>query len=563
MIITYSRLTDPQANQQVEQVNADFVGIREKLQAGLQDTAALSDNQAHAQNLTALRGRPCPRTMVAPELAAQLQTISFGFKKNKDPADVYPLRAMEATGAQNSKFQIGLETESGDVVLGAPALNLMQFLEITELRTYYCTTRKSEGKTQDRYGTRLVAFLVIGRDQQNEAKYVYLAAASGTFSSTALAVPAVGQDPTQMITAVERAVSTFNAPRKNDYYMYWSINDTGLQLSAADGKGNHVINIRYSSFVGKTRSYLDNFSLISVVDIKNMISGMFENLEGLSFQIPFKKNPSGLSMTCTFGHGESRKNGTIDIFQKTKSKQYSIPQVGIGDLFTIGSPFSYTKQTMESHQTELAVTTEQADSVQLTVPAECYVANSFPATPLVDAVTIVQFSYFIGEYGMQLTSTKTNNDNVSTLKVLRKSGYIEVELVANPGNPVITVAGLGDRGDNDVYPGGANLGQFQDVQLPFRVAKRNGDLFVLRQVAGGSSCSYKFSYNDENEQLTSSQEATNEMYCECFYVSGNGFATASNYTISIPISTPAFLSSMDGAQAEINKALTETIIGFV
>jgi hypothetical protein len=86
---------------------------------------------------------------------------------------------------------------------------------------------------------------------------------------------------------------------------------------------------------------------------------MFENLEGLSFQIPFKKNPSGLPMTCTFGHGESRKNGTIDIFQKTKSKQYSIPQVGIGDLFTIGSPFSYTKQTMESHQTELAITTEQ------------------------------------------------------------------------------------------------------------------------------------------------------------------------------------------------------------
>lgn len=563
MIITYSRLTDPQANQQVEQVNADFVGIKQMLQTGLQDTAALSDNQAHAQNLTALRRRACPRTMVAPELAAQLKTIAFGFKKNKDPAGVYPLRAMEATGANNSKFMIGLETENSDVVFGAQSLDLMGFIEITELRTYYCTTRKSEGKVQDRYGTRLVAFLVIGRNQQNEDSYVYLASGSGAFSSTALAVPAVGQDPTQMITAVERAISTFNAPRNNDYYMFWEINDAGLQLSAADGKGNRVVNIRYSSFVGKTRSYLDNFSLISVVDIKTMISGMFENLEGLSFQIPFKKNPSGLPMTCTFGHGESRKNGTIDIFQKTKSKQYSIPQVGIGDLFTIGSPFSYTKQTMESHQNELAVTTEKTDSVQLTVPAECYVANSFPATPLADTTTVIQFSYFTGDYGLRLTSEKANSDPVSEINVLRKISYIELAVGDNTGNAVITVAGLGNIGNDGVYPGGAGLGQFQEIRLPFRIAKQTGTLFALKQVAGGSSCQYTFSYSEQNEAITYNQDNTNEMNCTCDYVSSNDFRTASNFSISIPISTPAFLSSMEGEQAQIDKALTETIIGFV
>lgn len=562
MITNYNRVPNPQPD--VQAVSADFKTIRNKLRAGLEDAAALSEDRAYSQSLTALLGRPCPRMMVVPELATELKSIKFGFKKDADPAYVFPLRSMVAKGAQNTEFNIGLETKSSDVVINPAALNLSGFIEITELRTYYCTTRKSEGKKPDEYGVRLIALLFVGRNLQNEECYVYQAAASGPFSATTLNQNASGQSPTGLIAAVETAVGQYNSnTRHKDYYVYWAINDSGLQLSADNSEGNKVINIRYSSFIGASRTYIGNFSLISAVDIKATVSSMFENLEDLNFQIPFKKNPSGLAMTCTFGHGESKKNGTIDIFQKSTSSTFSIPQVGIGKLFTVGSIYSRTGTQTTTNQKEASVTVDRTDSVQLTVPVECYVSNSFPATPLDNTAAVVQFFYFTGEYGMQLVAKTENSQAVSTTKILRKKGVVNVEMTDSTGNPTVTVAGLGAIADN-VYPGGGDPNTYQDIQLPFNVAKRNGLLFKIKQVTQGGNCVCEFSYNESDEAITCTQPTVNQMQATCSYYTSNNYATGTNYSISIPMNIPAIVFDIvNDDDAATNKNLTQAVIGFV
>ena len=561
MITNYKRVPDPQAGQQ--QVDANFKTLRDKLKAGLEDAAALSEDRAYAQNLTALLGKPCPRMMVVPELATEIKTIGFGFKKDDDPAKVYPLRAMVAKGAQNTEFKIGLETKSSDVVFGATLLDLTELIEITELRTYYCTMRKSEGKKQDEYGVRLVALLFIGRNQQNEVTYVYEASSSGPLSITSLNQAATGQDPSAIITAIETAVGQYNDnTRHKDYYIFWSINDSGLQLGPTDGNGNKVINIRYSSFLGSSRTYIGNFSLISAVDIKATVSSMFENLETLNFQIPFKKNPSGLAMTCTFGHGESKKNGSIDIFQKSTSSTFSIPQVGIGKIFTVGSIYSRTSAQTITNQREASVTIDQTDSVQLTVPVDCYVSNSFPATPLDNTAAVVQFSYFTGNYGMQLVCRMQGGQAVSTTNILRKQRTILVEMPQTQGNPTVSVAGLGVI-SNGVYPGGGDQTVFQNVDLPFRVAKRTGALFTIKQESQGGSCECEYSYNMDDEAITSTVPIVNNMLATSQYYNSTDYATASNYSISIPMNIPAIVFDMQGQQATVDLNLTTAVIGFV
>jgi|GEM_PF-5460029 len=567
MIITFNRLKDPAQNGIDDRINKQFVTTRDDLKKRLIETAKLSENRSHVKDLTAITGKLCPRRMLSPELASPLRKIQFAFKGATDPAGLYPLRALLVSGEQNATYRIGCETEYNDVRLEQTGLDLRTFSEITELRTYYCLARKTEGSKQTRYGTRLIAFLVTGRSQQNQPSYVYISAGRGFLSAGALQQAAAGADPAGIEGAVDQAVRTFNGQRNNEYVIGSTVNDSGLLLSNADGIGNQVTNIRYGNFIGKSRSYIDNFSLVSMVDIKQTIDKMFDCAEQLEFLIPYKPNPAGLEMSCTFGHGESRKNGTIDIYQKAVQHKFSLPRIGIPDVIDIGSVYAYTATTTRSQQAEAARTLETSDSVTLTVPVKSFVANSFPATPLDNAVTTVRFSYLSGAYGVAVIANTAQQAQVASYRILRKDTTISFE-TANSGP--ITVAGIGNQIDGDLYQAGIGgpdaPSNYKAMPDSFQVPKKDGFLFNVKVTGQDCSCVYQFSYSAAAEEIVFTQKSNVNMEPACEYYSANSYATVSRYSVTIPMDTPAFV--VPGVSANLDQAddpllIAKTVTGFL
>ncbi|MEJ8474355.1 hypothetical protein [Roseibium algae] len=572
MIVNYKRLETPLPTEPGQGINNDYIEIRDSLKSRLLATAELSADLVQLKSMAALRDVPTPEKMLPNEFITVLKELKFGFKSDKDPANLFPLRTIETTSSRGENYAIGAETKNSDVTVSDQTLDLFDIEAILELTTYFSTVRKvNDTKKYERYGVRIIALAVKYLNKAKEEKGLLISSGKGVFAN----IGATDAYDTIKLN-VRNAVETYNENRSNDYVISQDLNESGISLAGTGTKGDVLTNIRYATFVGDSRSYIANFTLVTSIDVTNNMKIMFANLEKLRFLIPYRKNPTGLDITNTFETASSDKGGNIEIYQRSTSRTISIPSVGVADVVEIGSPYSNTKTTTRTSQSEKSHTDERRNNIAVPVSATSYVANDFPTSPVSGANVTVKFGYLTGKNGIQIT-IENNGAPAGSVTILRREATLDVEAPVGLAGDKVFLGGLGAKdGTTGVYPGGA--GQPEDFRsfaalgdVPVKVDKGTGGARFKMKIEpeAGRSAEFRINYDLQKEaiELDENRKTSGNYVFQAVNYFENGDLIESRYSLSIPLNSPAFNlnSEIDPPinQQKVNKAVVETILDFV
>jgi|GEM_PF-4913362 len=372
-----------------DQFNAISTQLKDNLAVRLQNAGDVGNPEPY----TLLGSPACGLLLLQDSYPQNFATLGFAFKASEDPAGQYPLRRIQACTASNACLSAGCDLSAGDVGQQA-VVDLTTMSEITKFTSYYCQTASLDAKEAARYGKRLVAFVISYQPtmQGNPAQDLLVAAPAGLFNTAKQKV----SQQVSLLDSITTEVDRYNSRNGNAYQIFSQVNDTGLKLLVTAGQDTirrSIVNLAYSQFTGKSRTYINNVSIISAIPKTTEVNSLFQGLKEIRYDIPFVKNPLTFDTTLSLERSTSDTAGSVTIFQNSSMHSFKIPSFKVAGAVDIGGIYSYSRGTTTTDQQQDSQTTGFKNTLGLTIPANSYVVRGYPQTQKYDVVTVIGLIY--------------------------------------------------------------------------------------------------------------------------------------------------------------------------
>ncbi|MFD1694105.1 hypothetical protein [Roseibium aestuarii] len=366
-----------------------FAPVTQMLQARLQTRLKTVGNVASPEGFTFLTKPAIDKYIVDSSYPRDFALFGFAFKTSDDPAGLRPLRRIQVCTEGSLCVPVGADSGSGDVGMSIN-VSLKDMSRIEKMTTYYCMLTGASEADLARYGKRIVAIVLTYKtlDPAAPPKDMVVAAEGSLFKT---AEAAQGQT---LAERIQTAVKTFN--RNGNYQIFDEVNDAGLSLSITTPQGTirrQVVNVGYHQFVGKSRTYINNIELVTALPASAQIASLFQNLEEISFTLPFVKNNLGLQTEMVLERTVTEGRNDITVSQKSSMHTFSLPSIGIGELAEVGSMYSYSTGTSSSEQHDKTRSTADRNAFTMQVPHDAYVVRGYPGVQKYAVSTVVGLIY--------------------------------------------------------------------------------------------------------------------------------------------------------------------------
>ncbi|SHL99591.1 hypothetical protein [Roseibium suaedae] len=370
--------------------------LHDNLTARLEDSGNLGDPEPYPF----LKSPACRKHLAEDSYPLDFTVLGFAFKATPDPAGQYPLRRLQACTANQACISAGCDLSGSDLAQQS-IFDFTAVSEITKITSYYCQTKSLSSDDAQRYGRRLVAFVISYIPViQGAAEIDQLFAAPGSLFDQARQGQVNPPPPNQptLLQAIDRRVADYNT--RNQTYQIWpQVNDDGLKMIVGGG-GNQVrrsiVNIAYNQFEGKSRTYINNLSLLTAVPSTSQIDNLFNGLYALTFQMPFIANPLTSTMELTMERSVTDTVGSVTIYQKSSMHSFKIPGITIAGV-DLSGVYSYSSGEQISRQKQRSIAEGLKNTMKVTVPIGGYVVRGFPERQEFTVGTVVGLIYGNGE----------------------------------------------------------------------------------------------------------------------------------------------------------------------
>ncbi|WP_428526154.1 hypothetical protein [Roseibium sp.] len=319
--------------------------------------------------------------------------LGFAFKNSEDPAGQYPLRRLQACTQSNACISAGCDLNAGDVGQQA-TVDLTTMSQIAKITTYFCQTASRDSKEVTRYGKRLLAFVISYQPSLpgSDPKDLLVAAPAGLFNTALKNV--TPQLP--LLESIKTEVDRYNRRSGNEYQIFSQVNDAGLKLVVEAGGETirrTVVNLAYSQFTGKSRTYINNVSIISAIPKTAEVASLFQDLKEIRFDIPFVQNPLTFNTTLSLERSTSETAGSVTIYQNSSMHSFKIPSFKVAGVVDIGGMYAYSTSTTKTDQKQASTTDGFKNTLSLEVPANAFVVRGFPQNQNYDVTTVIGLIY--------------------------------------------------------------------------------------------------------------------------------------------------------------------------
>lgn len=314
--------------------------------------------------------------------------LSFGFKKNKDPANLYPLRYIRGVTAKMQQFYVGSDSKNADTG-SQQELNLGEIKKIEKITTFFASPKEAQGAKQDRYKRRIIAFVITYTGIDNDSHEQLICSPSSEFYS-------IRQKYPDAIRA--NCLDYLNTYAKNNptYYIAYEENAGGLNFypdPAAPTKPIQITNVAYDAVNGASKDYIANLALISTVSI-DPAELLPPAVETVTFQIPFRKNTTGNEIKLESESSASSSYRSVVATQKTHNFSIGIPNISVkvpgGPSVAIGKIAGYTYGSSHGQTVEENTGSASTSKVSQTIPADAYVLEDFQHSKDFEATAKIQ-----------------------------------------------------------------------------------------------------------------------------------------------------------------------------
>ncbi|WP_417668915.1 hypothetical protein [Roseibium sp.] len=314
--------------------------------------------------------------------------LAFGFKKNKDPANLYPLRYIRGVTRKLQQFYVGSDSKNKDTG-SQQELKLDQIKKIDKITTFFASPKEVSGPLKDRYKRRIVAIIIGYTGLDDQAHEQLICSPSSAFYD-------IGQQhPDDIQNNCLEYLNTY-ARNNPNYFIAFEENAAGLAFypdPTEPQKRIHVTNVAFDSVVGASKQYIANLALISVLSVKpsELIPA---GVETITFQMPFRVNTTGDKISLEVESSTTEAYRTVEATQKTHNFSVGIPNLSVGlpggPSVAIGQIAGYTYGS--THGKEVENTSGQAASSKftLTVPATAYVLDNLQSSKGFEAVSRIK-----------------------------------------------------------------------------------------------------------------------------------------------------------------------------
>ncbi|QDG77217.1 hypothetical protein [Labrenzia sp. PHM005] len=377
----------------IKSTDQQFQAISDQLQTNLSVRLQNAGDVGNPEPYDLLSSPGCAELLALDSYPQDFTVLGFAFKDSKDPAGQYPLRRILACTESNACISAGCDLSAGDVGQQV-AVDLTAMSQIAKITTYYCQTASIDSKDTKRYGKRLVAFVIsyLPAIQGNPQTDQLVAAPVGLFETAKNNV--TQQLP--LLDSIKREVDLYNQRNANSYQIFSQVNDTGLKLLVTAGQDTirrTIVNLAYNQFTGKSRTYINNVSIISAIPKTAEVANLFQGLKEIRFDIPFVKNPLTFDTNLSLERSASDTAGSVTIYQNSSMHSFKIPSYKIAGVVDIGSMYSYSRGTTTTDQKQSSETEGYKNTIGFTVPANSYVVRGYPQTQKYDVATVIGLIY--------------------------------------------------------------------------------------------------------------------------------------------------------------------------
>lgn len=376
-----------------QSTDTDFKTISDQLKSNLTARLQNAGNVGDPESYNFLSSPGCGELLAIDSYPQDFATLGFAFKDSEDPAGQYPLRRIQACTESNACIYAGCDLNAGDVGQQVP-VDLTAMSQIAKITTYYCQTASIDSKDAQRYGKRLLAFVISCQPaiQGNPQTDLLVSAPAGLFNTAK-------NNVTQQLTlmdSIKREVDRYNQRNGNSFQIFSQVNDTGLKLLVTAGHETvrrTIVNLAYNQFTGKSRTYINNVSIISAIPKTAEVNSLFQDIKEIRFDIPFVKNPLAFDTNLSLERSTSDTAGSVTIYQNSSMHSFKIPSYKIAGVVDIGGMYSYSRGTTKTDQKQASETSGFKNTISFTVPATSYVVRGYPQSQKYDAVTVIGLIY--------------------------------------------------------------------------------------------------------------------------------------------------------------------------
>ncbi|NVK32895.1 MAG: hypothetical protein HWE23_00355 [Rhodobacteraceae bacterium] len=337
--------------------------------------------------LSALSQPACEDFVASDTYPNEITKIAFGFKADADPAGQFPLRGLKLTTKNAGDTSVGtVISNPGTFDKGVSTLEVFDLAGVTSIDsiiTYYCENAKNSH--DQRYGRRLVA-VYIRYSKGSDSGSVLLAGVGSLFKKAV----SEASNSDKWLDAIEAAVNKFNS--NSGYRISSEIRDHVVPISFKWGTNQitrRLANVGFSSFRGRSTSYINNFSLIFASETKNEFATLLAAVTKFTISAGFVPNALNQDTKVTLSGGREKLARAVTISEKSSTTTLKIPGIEIGSVLKIESPLQYSETEKDSDQREMSDTNKRSMSIEMTVPGSSYVVRGFPAPGNYSGETVI------------------------------------------------------------------------------------------------------------------------------------------------------------------------------
>lgn len=375
--------------------DADFAEISDTLKANLLDRLDNAGNVGDPEPYAFLSSPACKQILAEDSYPQDFTILGFAFKKTADPAGQYPLRRIQACTEDGACISAGCDLSGSDLA-DQSSLDFGTVARISKITSYYCQTKSLSSEEVTRYGRRLAAFVITYTPVlQGAPETSMLFAAPGSLFQVA-AGKVTQQKP--LLDCIAADVEQYN--RQNQTYQIFSqVNDDGLNMLVTTNSGQvrrAIVNLAYNQFTGKSRTYINNVSILTALPNTTQVQNLFQGLEEIDFDIPFVENPLDFDTELTLERSITDTIGNVTIYQRSSMHSFKIPSIKIASVLDLGGVYSYSEGEQFTEQKQKSRADGLKNTIKLTVKADAYVIRGYPARQQYVAGTVVGLIYDVG-----------------------------------------------------------------------------------------------------------------------------------------------------------------------